>query len=140
MTDMRQLNADVINQFRANAGVLSGPMAGAPILLATTTGRRSGNRFTTPLGFIDDDGSVVVAAANGGADQHPQWYQNLMADPQLTVEIGAASIEATAATAEGPERDRLMAALCQTLPGMADYVAATDRHIPVVRLTEIAAD
>lgn len=72
--DMREINKGVIAEFRANDGALAGPMAGAPILLLTTRGRNSGKRHTTPVGFIEADGRLAVAAANGGSDRHPDWF------------------------------------------------------------------
>ena len=136
MSDMREINTHVINEFRANAGRLTGPMQGAPVLLLTTTGRRSGMPFTTPVGFIDAGGRLAVAAANGGADSNPDWYQNLLADPNVTIEIPGAKIVSRAVPVDGVERDELLAQLSEALPGMSEHVAATDRDIPVVVLTE----
>ena len=136
MLDMREINRGVIEEFRANDGELSGPMAGAPILLLTTTGHRSGSEHTTPLGFVDDDGRLVVAAANGGADHHPDWYLNLSAVPEATVEVPGARVAARATDAVGAERERLLGVLSSTLPGLADHLSATDRVVPVVILTE----
>lgn len=72
-------NASCIRSAPANDGKLSGPMDGAPVLLLTTTGRTSGNAHTTPVGFIDASGKLAVAAANGGSEQHPDWYRNIEA-------------------------------------------------------------
>ncbi len=136
MPDMREINNHVITEFRANDGALSGPMAGAPILLLTTTGRLSGTKFTTPVGFVDAGGRLAVAAANGGADTNPDWYQNLIADESVTVEVPGATIDARATPAEGNERDQLLELLSTSLPGMSDHIAATTRPIPVVIITE----
>lgn len=136
MPDMREINTQVISEFRANDGALTGPMQGAPILLLTTTGRRSGKPFTTPLGFVEAGGRIAVAAANGGADTDPDWYQNLVADPRVTIELAGATIRSHTVSAEGTEREELLTRLSETLPGMADHVAATSRHIPVVLITE----
>jgi len=134
--DMREINKGVISEFRANNGQLSGPMEGAPILLLTTTGRRSGNAHTTPVGFIDADGRLAVAAANGGADQHPYWYRNIESDNQVTIEIPGASIPSIATIATGAERADLLERLTESLPGMSDHVSATRREIPVVIFSE----
>ncbi len=134
---MREVNRGVIAEFRANDGELSGPMAGAPILLLTTVGRRTGREATTPLGFVDDGGRIVVAAANGGADHHPDWYLNLLAEPTVRVEVPGASMPAAASEAFGAERERLLGALVATLPGLEDHVAATEREVPVVVLSEL---
>ncbi len=134
--DMREINKNVISEFRANDGSLSGPMEGAPILLLTTTGRHSGNKHTTPAGFIDVEGQLVVAAANGGSDHDPDWYQNIQTDAQVTIEVPGAVIPSLARIATGDERSALLDRLSQSLPGMADHVSATSREIPVVLFSE----
>lgn len=134
--DMRAINEGVISEFRANNGNLTGPMRGAPILLLTTTGRVSGTAHTTPVGFIDADGRIAVAAASGGSDQHPDWYLNIESDGHVTIEIAGASIPSRAKAAVGSERVELLQQLSDSLPGMTDHIAATTREIPVVILTE----
>jgi deazaflavin-dependent oxidoreductase (nitroreductase family) len=134
--DMREINKGIIEEFRENNGKLSGPMEGAPILLLTTTGHGSGKAHTTPVGFVDADGRLAVAAANGGSDNHPDWYRNIQADNQVTIEIEGASIRSTAAFAVDDERRALLQILGETLPGMADHLSATSRDIPVVILGE----
>lgn len=134
--NMREINSGVIAEFRSSGGELSGPMEGAPILLLTTAGRTSGHPHTTPVGFIDDDGRLVIAAANGGADTDPDWFLNLMESGRVAIELPGASIDSLAVVADGEERDRLLARLVAALPGMSDHVEATQRRIPVVVLTE----
>ncbi len=134
--DMREINKGVFSEFRENDGQLSGPMAGAPILLLTTTGRHSGNPHTNPVGFIDAGGRLAVAAANGGADGHPDWYLNLERNGAVTVEVPGASIAARATIVSGDERLELLDQLAATLPGMADHIAGTDREVPVVVFSE----
>lgn len=134
--DMREINERVISEFRANDGILTGPMQGAPVLLLTTTGRVSGSAHTTPLGFIDAGGRLAVAGASGGSDQHPDWYLNLAADDEVTIEIPGASIPSRAEVAVDAERVELLQQMSDRLPGMADHIAATTREIPVVILTE----
>ncbi len=134
--DMREINAGVIEEFRANGGELSGPMAGAPIMLLTTTGRRSGAEHTTPVGFIDAGGRLAIAAANGGSDDHPDWFLNLAHTERVMVEVPGATIASVATVASGAERDELLAQLVEQLPGMSDHVTNTTREIPVVILTE----
>ncbi len=129
---MREINRGVISEFRANDGLLSGPMEGTPILLLTTTGHRSGNAHTTPVGFIDAGGRLAVAAANGGSDHHPDWYRNIEGHNQVTIELPGASIPSIATIAVGTERADLLEQLTTTLPGMADHVSAAAREIPVV--------
>jgi deazaflavin-dependent oxidoreductase (nitroreductase family) len=134
--DMREMNKGVITEFRANDGNLSGPMEGAPILLLTTIGRSSGNAHTTPVGFVDADGRLAVAAANGGSDHHPDWYRNIESDGHVTVEVPGASIPSVATIATGADRTDLLEQLAASLPGMSDHVSATTREIPVVVFTE----
>lgn len=111
-------------------------LGGAPILLLTTTGRHSGTAHTTPVGFIDADGRLAVAAANGGSDQHPDWYRNIERDSQVTIEVPGASIPSIAAIATGEERGDLLQRIAESLPGMSDHVSATTREIPVVIFSE----
>ena len=134
--DMSEINKGVISEFRANDGRLSGPMAGAPILLLTTTGRHSGTEHTNPVGFMDVDGRLVVAAANGGADHHPDWFRNIENNSRVTIEVPGAAIATVATIAAGDERVDLLAQLGASLPGMSDHVSATTREIPVVIFSE----
>ena len=134
--DMREINKGVISEFRANDGRLSGPMEGAPILLLTTTGCRSGKAHTNPVGFIDVDGRLVVAAANGGGDHHPDWFVNIENDNRVTIEMPGATIPSTAKIASGAERIDLLERLAASLPGMSDHVLATTREIPVITFSE----
>ncbi len=134
--DMREINKAVIGEFRSNDGQLSGPMEGAPILLLTTRGRSTGERHTTPVGFIDAGGRLAVAAANGGSEQHPDWYLNIQSNLQVNIEVPGASIPSIATIAEGTERAELLDRLVEGLPGMSDHVAVTSREIPVVIFTE----
>lgn len=134
--DMSEINKAVISEFRANDGELSGPMEGAPILLLTTTGRRSGTGHTTPVGFIDAGGRLAVGAANGGSDHHPDWYLNIESARQVTIEVPGALISSTATIATGAERSDLLRQMVEGLPGMSDHVSATAREIPVVIFRE----
>lgn len=136
MPDMREINTQVIKDFREHNGELTGPMAGAPILLLTTTGRRSGGEHTSPVGFIKAGGRLVVAAANGGGDTNPDWFYNLSANPEVTVEVVGKTIASTATIVTGAERIELLDKLSQALPGMSDHIAATSRDVPVVALAE----
>lgn len=134
--DMREINKGVVSEFRENEGRLSGPMEGAPILILTTIGHKSGAPHTTPVGFIDAGGRLVAAAANGGSDQHPDWFHNIEKNSQVTIEVPGATIPSLAVVAEGAERAELLLRLTDSLPGMSDHVGGTDRQIPVVIFTE----
>jgi deazaflavin-dependent oxidoreductase (nitroreductase family) len=107
---------------------------GAPILILTTTGRRSGEPRLKPLIFGEDDGRYVVVASRGGAKHHPGWYLNLAADPDVHVQVKADRFAARARTAEGDERARLWKRMAEIWPAYDDYRQKTDREIPVVVL------
>jgi len=107
---------------------------GAPILILTTRGRRSGEERLKPLIFGEDDGRYVVVASKGGARHHPDWYLNLRADPDVHVQVKAERFPARARTAEGEERARLWERMAEIWPAYDDYRQKTDREIPVVVL------
>ncbi|MET9832864.1 nitroreductase/quinone reductase family protein [Streptomyces sp. NPDC006385] len=132
-------NQQVIDEFRAHKGRVGGYFEGARLLLLTTTGARTGRPHTTPVGYLPDGGDrVLVIASAAGADKHPAWFHNLVANPQVTVESGAFTYEARAVVLEGDERDRAFARAVEADPGWAEYQEKTDRVIPVVALHEIA--
>lgn len=130
----------VIDEFRANNGRVGGWFEGARLLLLTTTGARTGTRHTTPLGYLPDGGDrVLVIASAGGSPRHPDWYRNVLANPQVTVESGAFTYEARAVVLEGEERDRSFARAVEADGGWAEYQEkAGDRTLPVVALYESA--
>jgi deazaflavin-dependent oxidoreductase (nitroreductase family) len=128
-------NQDIIDQFRANNGrIPEGQFKGAPLLLLTTTGARSGKQYTSPLAHTREGDKYVVIASKGGAPTNPDWYHNLVAHPRVTVEVGTDKFEANARVAEGEERERLYAAQAERMPGFAEYQKKTSRLIPVVVL------
>jgi deazaflavin-dependent oxidoreductase (nitroreductase family) len=135
MADAHDWNAKVIEEFRANAGKVGGNFDGAPVLLLTTTGRKSGRTYTNPMMYLPVGDEVAVFASKSGADTDPDWYLNLVADDTVTVEIGDQKYQATATPVVGPERDRIYAEQAAAYPGFAEYEAKTTRVIPVVRLT-----
>ncbi|MFH9394950.1 nitroreductase/quinone reductase family protein [Streptomyces sp. NPDC017556] len=124
----------VINEFRANAGKVGGPLEGADLLLLTTTGARSGKPHTTPLGYVRDGRRLLVVGSNLGAPLHPDWYRDLLARPTVRVELGDEEFDSLAVPAEGARRDELFARVVAEAPGYADYQDATDRLLPVVVL------
>ncbi|MFF2026614.1 nitroreductase/quinone reductase family protein [Streptomyces sp. NPDC058171] len=136
----QSFNDQVIEEFRANNGRVGGPFAGARLILLTTTGRRSGRPHTTPVGYLPDGGErILVIASAGGAPQHPAWYHNLLAEPEVQVEDGVFVFRARAQELTGAERDEVFARAAEADPGWAEYQAKTDRVIPVVALVEVAA-
>jgi deazaflavin-dependent oxidoreductase (nitroreductase family) len=110
---------------------------GAPILLLTTTGARSGQTRVNPLAYTRDGDRYVVIASKGGSPEHPAWFHNLKANPLVTVEVGADKFQAQALVPEGAERDRLYDAQASVMPGFAEYQKKTTRRIPVVVLQRI---
>jgi deazaflavin-dependent oxidoreductase (nitroreductase family) len=131
---VRDWNAQIISEFRANEGRVGGAFEGAPMLLLHTTGARSGAERVNPMMYLDDGGRIYVFASKAGADSHPDWYHNLVAHPSVTVEIGSDTIEATARPLERTERDRIYSVQASRYPGFAEYQEKTTRVIPVVEL------
>ncbi|UGS37357.1 nitroreductase family deazaflavin-dependent oxidoreductase [Capillimicrobium parvum] len=133
---MASFNDQIIEEFRANEGRVGGMFEGAPLLLLTTTGRKSGEPRVSPLvhsGAADGDG-YVIAASKAGADTHPAWFLNIQADPAVRVEVGTETFGAHARIAGPEERDRLWEAHVATMPNFRDYEKATSRVIPMVVL------
>ena len=120
---------------RVTKGRVPGSVAGMPVLLLTTTGRRSGKARTTPLTFFRDGTDLVVIASNGGADRPPDWSLNLQQTPRAVVEIGTEKLVVTARAASDQERERLWVVVTSTYAGYALYQERTTRRIPVVLLT-----
>lgn len=130
-------NRQVIEEFRANRGVVAGPFEGRTLLLLTTRGAKSGERRTSPLAALPAGGADrwAVFAANGEHPNRPGWYYNLLADPVATVEVGAERFTAVAADAVGEERERLWAQMLGLLPALTTFQATAPGPIPVVVLT-----
>ncbi len=139
MSDMDDFNKGVINEFRANGGRVGGPFDGAPLLLLTSVGAKSGAARTTPLMYLPDGERIVIFASKGGAPTNPAWYHNLLANPSATVEVGGDIFDVDVSVATGEERERLFDQQSQLMPQFADYAQKTTRQIPVVVL-ERAAD
>ncbi len=131
---MNDYNRRIIEEFRANGGAVGGPFGGAPVVLLTTTGARTGQKRVNPLVALVDDAKLYVFASKAGAPTNPDWYHNLLAHPEVEVEFGDDRFDAVATPVTGPELDRLFAAQVAQQPGFADYEKATERVIPVVEL------
>jgi deazaflavin-dependent oxidoreductase (nitroreductase family) len=136
----RDFNAKVIEEFRANHGRVGGGFEGAPMVLLTTTGAKSGRRRTNPLVPLVDGDRLYVFASKGGSPRDPDWYRNLVAHPEVEVEYGDERFNARAVTLTGEERDRVYAAQVKVQPGFGDYEKKTDRVIPVIELRRAAPD
>jgi len=137
MADPNDFNARIIEEFRANKGVVGGPFAGRNMLLLTTKGAKSGIVRTTPLVYSRDGDRLVIIASKGGAPSHPAWYHNLKAHPEVTVEVGTETFNVRAAEATGTERDRLYQQQAAEMPAFNEYQQKTSRKIPVVVLERI---
>lgn len=134
MTDQNAYNTQLIEEFRANRGKADNPMAGRPLLLLTTTGAKSGQLRTTPMMYIPDGENLLVIASNAGAAIHPDWYRNLVAHPEATVEVRNETFKAIAIVTEGVERQRLWDKIVELYPFFADHQAKITRQIPVIVL------
>lgn len=134
MADANERNQAIIQEFRANAGKVGGSWDGRPLLLLTTTGAKSGRRRTTPVMYLPDGDQLLIFASKGGAPTNPGWYHNLLAHPDVTVEVGAETFDAEAEVLTGEERDRLYRKQAELYPMFAEYERRTSRKIPVVAL------
>jgi deazaflavin-dependent oxidoreductase (nitroreductase family) len=123
--------------YRASDGRLGKTFFGSPILLLTTTGRKTGRSRTWPLTYLHDEGDrFIVIASNGGQPKHPAWYLNLRANPHVIVQHGEQTRAMIAQAAEGDERARLWSRVVEEYPAYADYQRKTERQIPVVVLRQ----
>ncbi len=127
-------NEQVVQEFRANHGRVGGPFAGAPLLLLTTTGAKSGQSRTAPVMYLPDGETMYVFASKGGAPTNPDWYHNLVATPTASVEVGDERFEVATRVLSGSERDEVFARQVDQYPQFAQYQAGTSRVIPVVAL------
>jgi deazaflavin-dependent oxidoreductase (nitroreductase family) len=134
MTTQNDFNTQVIEEFRANGGKVGGYFEGRPMLLLTTTGARSGTRRTTPLVYQPDGERWLIFASMGGAPTSPAWYHNLVAHPDVTIEVGSETVPVTAKVLIGDERDRYYARQVELIPVFGEYQQKTTRRIPVVAL------
>lgn len=136
--DFNDFNDGIVKEFRANDGVVGGPFEGAPMILITHTGAKTGAERTSPLVYSTDGDRVVIIASMGGAPANPAWFHNIKANPQVGVEIGTESYSASAEIlVDGDERQRLFDQQAALMPNFAEYQEQTDRVIPVVVLTRV---
>lgn len=131
---MADRNTRMIEEFRSNHGRIGGPFEGAPMLLLTHTGAKTGIRRTNPLMYQPHEGRVFVFASKGGAPAHPHWFLNLKAHPDVTVEIGDERFEATAIEVTGAERDEIYRRQTELRPQFGEYQRDNPRTIPVVEI------
>jgi len=134
MSDVNSFNKNLIEEFRANGGKVTGVFEQAPLLLLTSKGAKSGREHTTPVVYTRDGDNFVVLASKGGSPTNPAWYHNLVANPEATVELPGETFAVKATVAEGAERDRLFDQQAALMPNFAEYQKNTTRRIPVIVL------
>jgi deazaflavin-dependent oxidoreductase (nitroreductase family) len=139
-SDQRQntRNQGIIAEFRANKGRVGDKFEGAPMILVHHVGRTSGKEYVSPLVYLpgEDDDSMYIFASKAGAPAHPDWYRNLVAADEATVEVGGHTFQVTVTELTGAERDRVYAEQVRRMPRFGDYEKKADgiRTIPVLRL------
>lgn len=134
MEEVQDWNRKIIEEFRANAGKVGGPFEGATLLLLHSTGAKSGKERVNPLAYQQVNGGYAVFASKRGAPTNPDWYHNLLANPEATVEVGTEKVPVAARVAEGVERERIWAEQVRRAPGFGEYQKNIKRTIPVVIL------
>ena len=130
---VKDWNKQIVSEFRANGGKVGGQYAGAPLLLLTTIGNKSGEPRITPLAYQADGDRLIVVASFMGSPKHPAWYLNLLAQPEVTVEVGNETFKAIASDTDPAERERLL----EKWPFVQEHQAKTSREIPFVALHRI---
>jgi len=135
VTDTDDFNRKNIDEFRANHGKLGGPFEGAPVLLLHSIGARSGEERVSPMMYLADGDRYLVFASAAGADRNPAWYWNLIANPDVSIEVGDERLDVHAVEVKGAERDAKYALQAERYPGFAGYQRKTSRTIPVLALT-----
>ncbi|MHB8245117.1 MAG: nitroreductase family deazaflavin-dependent oxidoreductase [Acidimicrobiales bacterium] len=133
--DPNDWNAKIIEEFRATGGKPGGQFEGAPVLLLHTTGAKSRHERVNPVMYLELEGRIFVFASKAGAPTNPDWFHNLVANPDVSVEIGTETFGVRASVVEGEERTRIYEEQASRYPGFGEYQEKTDRLIPVVELT-----
>jgi len=136
-TDISLLGEEHVRVYRETNGEKGYIWNGVPILLLTTTGRKSGQPRTIPIIFTHYGDSWVIIASKGGSPTHPKWYLNIVGDPNVQVQVKADVYDAVARTAESPEREKIWAECVKTWPNYDIYQSRTDRQIPVVVIDRV---
>jgi deazaflavin-dependent oxidoreductase (nitroreductase family) len=137
MAKVNKQNEKIVTEFRENEGKVGGYFAGRPLLLLTTTGSKSGEEYISPVMYDTDGDRLLVFASKGGAPTNPSWYYNLVANPEVTVEVGTEEFKAKATVVTGEERDRLYERWAEKYPQFAEYQRKVERKIPVIALERV---
>jgi deazaflavin-dependent oxidoreductase (nitroreductase family) len=135
MSNQNDRNMAIIKEFRENAGKVGGPFEGRTLLILHTIGAKSGQERINPVAYVTDGDRFVIIASKGGAPTNPDWYYNIVANPQVTVEVGVEQFTARASISTEPERTRLYSKMVEMMPGFAEYQKKTTRMIPVITLS-----
>lgn len=135
MSDPNDWNKQIIEEFRANDGKVGGNFKHLTLMLLHTTGAKSGLPRINPVATVKDGDQYIIMASKGGAPDNPDWYYNLVANPQVSVEVGTQKFEALARVTEGSERQELFEKMSTKYPQFAEYQRNTSRVIPVITLT-----
>lgn len=131
-----EFNVEIVEEFRAGGGCVSGSLADTPLILVHHLGARSGMERVVPLAYLPrPDGRFVIVASNGGAPRHPAWYYNLKANPKITVEVGAETFRVVAEELETAARSVLWPTIVEQAPAAGEFQSMTTRTIPVFILT-----
>jgi len=126
-----------MDEFRSNQGRVGGRFEGKTLLLLHTRGARSRQERINPVAYVQDENRFVVIASKGGAETNPDWYYNVLANPNVSMEVGIQTIQAHARIAEEPERSRLYDKMVDLMPAFDDYRHKTTRNIPVIVLEPV---
>ncbi len=135
--DFKEFNKSIINEFRANGGVVGGYFADVTLLLLTTIGAKTGLTRVNPLACQIDGERCIIIASYGGASTNPPWYHNLLSNPEVSIELGSEQFTARADVLDEPERTDFYAKMIEIKPVFSEYRSKTTRVIPVVALTRL---
>lgn len=135
--DWDQMNNSVIKEFRETGGKAGGIFEGSPLILVHHTGAKSGKKRIAPLVPLLDGDRIYIFGSKGGADSHPDWYHNLVANPDTVVELGTETFPVKARVLTGAEHDEIYAKQVEVAPQFGDYQRKTARIIPVVELQRV---
>lgn len=135
---MSEWNSGIINEFKANDGEVGGIFEGKPLLLLHHIGAKTRTERVSPLMYQRVDGAYAVFASKGGADTNPDWFHNLVANPDVSIEVRSDKIDVRARVTQGEERERIWERQKREFPQFADYEQKTSRdHIPVIVLDPV---
>jgi deazaflavin-dependent oxidoreductase (nitroreductase family) len=130
----KAFNKNIIGEFRANGGKVSGQFADSDLLLLTTTGAKSGQQRVSPLAYFRVGGKLIIIGSFAGSPINPAWVHNLRANPQAHIEVGTDAFDVTARELPATEREELFGEITAASPGFAEYQSKTSRVIPLFEL------